>query len=164
MNEILLKLANTLDKLGLLKKADQIDKIIKTASIEKVSQYVGVVGYVLKQQRCMQNCVRRKRVEKKGSMQEIILECLKEYQDGQDYHNTEWAEKYANLLLKYPTSLNKVSNLYIKELYRINDIDTHLNNLKLASSIIRENGLDDSLVSDLIEDVSILENINNESL
>jgi hypothetical protein len=164
MNQTLVKAANKLDELGLFHKADTIDKIVKKASLEKVSQYVGVIGYVLKQERCMQNCIRRKRTEKKGSMQEIVLDCLKEYQDGQDYHNTEWTEKYATLLKNYPNNLQKVSKLFIEELYKINNIDTHLENLRIANSIIEKSGLDNSEISNLIEDVQTLQDITHESL
>ena len=58
---------------------DAIDELVKTSSLKKVAQYVGVIGYVLKQERAMSNCIRKKRAASSSEpMQEIVLGCLKE--------------------------------------------------------------------------------------
>jgi len=44
----LIELADQLDKTGQTSCADAVDNLIKTAFLEKVAQYVRVIGYVLK--------------------------------------------------------------------------------------------------------------------
>ena len=98
----LVKLSDSLDKAGKSQCSNIVDGLIKDRSITKIAQYVGVIGYVLKQNRAIANCVRKKRVANSGSMQEVVLDCLKEYQDGQEYGNNEWTAKYAQVIEDSP--------------------------------------------------------------
>jgi len=93
----LVSLSDTLDKVGHFECADLIDKLVTDESFIKTAQYVGAIGYVLKQHRAMSNCVRKKRASSDDSMQNVIMSCLKEYQDGQSYDNNEWTSKYAQV-------------------------------------------------------------------
>ena len=162
LHNSIVKCANLLDRKGEIKKADLLDKIIKESSLQKLAQYVGIIGYVLKQNRCMSNCIRRKRVENDGPMQEVILSCLKEYQDGQDYHDVSWTKKYASVIQKEPMSFDKAHVLYMAEINRINDIKEHVTNIKKMSQCLQESNIDNSSVEELLHNYEILENIKNE--
>ncbi len=152
VNELLIRLADKLDQEGKSVCASAVDDLIKTSSLQKVAQYVGAIGYVLKQNRAMSNCVRKKRVDSNGPMQEIVLDCLKEYQDGQDYHNTEWTSKYAQVISEVPESFENAHLHYLKDLAESNDIQTHIDKVAETSEILHNNheyvsSIDDVLVS-----------------
>lgn len=68
LSEYLANLADRLDRDGKIKSANAVDNLLQNGSLEKVAQYVGAIGYVLKQERAMANCIRQKRVSSSGPM------------------------------------------------------------------------------------------------
>ena len=153
----LITLADKLDKEENTVCADAVDNLLlKTASLEKLAQYVGVIGYVLKQNRAMGNCIRKKRVASDSSMQDVVLSCLKEYQDGQDYNDTKWTSKYADTLSRRP-DLFKTSHLtLLHDLGQSWEIDKHLNNVRTASQILKDNNVDEERVNTILSHIETL--------
>lgn len=145
----LLQLSDDFDKKGKIVCADAVDSLIKSASVQKVAQYVGVIGYVLKQNRAMSNCIRRKKADSRP-MQEVILECLKEYQDGQNYNNTEWASKYAQVITSNPTLIETSHVDFLKSIAAENDISTHIANIRNSAKVLQVNNETDSMLTDIL--------------
>jgi len=159
LQNYLIELANKLDQSGKRKSADAVDNLLKTASLEKVAQYVGVIGYVLKQERAMSNCVRRKRAKTGGSMQDTVLSCLKEYQEGQDYHNDEWTTKYAQVIGSRP-DLFKESHLpFLSGLGQEWDMENHINAVRGAVGIFREEQVDEEKINMILSHIDLLGDI-----
>ncbi|NMC63303.1 MAG: hypothetical protein GYA55_09060, partial [SAR324 cluster bacterium] len=138
ISDYLVQLADKLDREDKKEAADAVDKIIRTASLEKIAQYVGVIGYVLKQNRAMANCIRKKRVSSKGPMQEVVLSCLKEYQDGQDYNDTDWTSKYAKVIETRPDLFSDAHICLLAQIGETNNIPEHLKNVKEAQAIVQD--------------------------
>lgn len=154
-NEYLIQLADTCDQLDHKGLADEIDNLIRTGSFMKVSQYVGVIGYILKNQRAVMNCIRKKRVVSDSSVQQITFECIKEYQDGQKYDDEEWIGKYAssdsrkyvNSVLKTAAEngidINTATRKLIEKLSSDNDLSEDFQNMNKISEMIKTAGLQD---------------------
>ena len=152
----LIKLADHLDKNKLVKCANEIDDILESRSLHKTAQYVGVIGYVLKQNRAMMNCIRKKRTASNDPMQKIVLGCLQEYQDGQDYHNTEWTKKYAEVVKRFPGKI-KISHIdFITSLGINQKIEIHTDKLMKAASTLSSNGITDSSIHKVLNHLSML--------
>ncbi len=150
ISEHLVKLSDQLDKQGKTKCADAIDELIGNQSLLKVAQYVGVIGYVLKQNRAMSNCVRKKRATSNTSMQEVVLSCLKEYQDGQQYSNDEWTSKYAEVVNKEPESF-EISHLnFLASLSNESNIDKDIENVEKVANILKEEEVEDELFKSIL--------------
>lgn len=152
----LIELADKLDSLGKLSSANAVDNLIKTASLEKVAQYVGVIGYVLKQERAMQNCIRRKRASSSGAMQEIILSCLKEYQDGQDYTDDQWTSKYAQVIRKNPSLFKEAHLDFLATIGHDWDMETHVNNVRTAAGVLRDEQVDEEKINMILSHINTL--------
>jgi hypothetical protein len=150
LTEKMVKFANLLDSKNKMASADRVTELIKTASVDKVAQYVGAIGYVLKGQRAMGNCIRRKRVSTKGSMQEVVMQCLKAYQDSQDYDDNEWTSKYAELVTQNPESYAVAHLVVLAEAFDQNDISTHFQKLVEAADALANDGEKNDLLSDII--------------
>lgn len=148
--EYLINLSDSLDQKGKTICANAIDNLINTRAMEKVAQYVGVIGYILKQNRAMCNCVRKKKTSQ--SYQEAVFECLKEYQDGQKYENTEWSSKYAQIVKEEPNLINKSHIDFLKSIGIQNNIDALANSIREANSILDLNKESSLKISELIED------------
>lgn len=158
LTEQLIDLSDRLDKKGKTSCANAVDNIIKSASLEKVAQYVGVIGYVLKQHRAMGNCIRKKRASSDSPMQTIVLECLKEYQDGQQYSNTEWAAKYAQLAQKSSYS-NETLKAMIESVKDYNDIGDHLNSVSKTAEMLNSNEEKETVIHTILSDVNTIKDI-----
>ena len=157
LTNYLIGLADKLDQEGKRKSAEAIDSLlIKTSSLDKLAQYVGVIGYVLKQERAMSNCVRRKRAKTDGSMQEVILSCLKEYQDGQNYQNDEWTSKYAAAINAKPQSFDKMHLIVLSTLGREMDIVSHLSNTQQVADILKEEQVNDEKIDLILSHIDTL--------
>ena len=156
INNHLIELADKLDKEGKTVCANAVDNLIKATSLDKVAQYVGVIGYVLKQNRAMCNCIRRKRAANDGSMQEVILACLKEYQDGQDYHDTKWTGKYAETIVNDPDKFNKAHLSLIAEIGRGEGLQKHINRVRKVSTVLKENDVDDDVINQVLSHIQVL--------
>lgn len=154
--EHLIELSDSLDRSNKTKCANMVDDLIKSRSITKIAQYVGAIGYVLKQNRAMGNCIRKKRVANSGSMQDVVLDCLKEYQDGQKYDNNEWTNKYAQVIQQFPEHFESSYNDYIDIISSENDIPIHISNVKKTAEILKENGISDLLFDAVIKDIEVL--------
>lgn len=150
IQEHLIKLSDDFDKKGKKVCADTIDSLISSKSVQKVAQYVGVIGYVLKQNRAIANCIRRKKADSR-SMQEKVLECLKEYQDGQNYNDTEWTQKYAQVIESKPELFNKSYIPFLKSIADASDITKEINKIKTANNTLKINGHHDSIINDLMK-------------
>ena len=138
ISEQLIQLSDTLDKAGKTKCANVIDELIEHKSLMKVAQYVGVIGYVLKQNRAMGNCIRKKRVSSTASMQEVVLGCLSEYQDGQQYGNNEWTSKYAQVIKECPEDFDpSFARHFLEALADENQMSDHISNVKEAQKILQ---------------------------
>lgn len=88
-------IANELDEKGHSKFADTVDGIANTALDIKVSQYVGVQGYWVRNTRCWGNCLRQKRSSSPAKpSQEVWAECHKEYLESLGSPDATW-DKYA---------------------------------------------------------------------
>jgi len=159
LQSYLLELADKLDKSGRRKSADAVDSLLKTASLDKVAQYVGVIGYVLKQERAMSNCVRRKRAKIGGSMQDVVLSCLKEYQDGQDYHNDEWTAKYAQVIGSRPHLFKESHLSFLSELGNEWGMENHINAVREAVGIFREEQVDEEKINMILSHIDLLGDI-----
>ena len=153
----LMALADKFDKEGNVTCADAVDNLLlKTSSLEKVAQYVGAIGYVLKQNRAMMNCVRKKRVASKGSMQDVVMSCLKEYQDGQNYHDTQWTSKYAEIISQKPNLFKTCHLSFLHDLGTAWDIETHINNVRTAAQIFKDNEIDEEKVNTILSHIETL--------
>ena len=159
ISEHLAQLSDGLDKAGQTKCADIVDNLIQNKSVVKLAQYVGVIGYVLKQNRAMGNCIRKKRASSTSSMQEVVLDCLKEYQDGQEYGNdNEWTKKYAQIIQQIPEKFETLGPEFLNILSEENQIDSHIDNIKKAHFLLKENNINDDLIESAIKDIKKLEN------
>lgn len=152
-------LSNQLDKMGKLRCADNVDSLISNGSVVKVAQYVGVIGYVLKQNRAMGNCVRKKRVASNASMQEVVLECLKEYQDGQEYGNNEWTSKYAQVVEQCPDRFNDAHLEFLRDVAANNNMDRHIFDIASTAEMLDKNNIQDSLLNEVLANVETLGDI-----
>lgn len=161
LTEHMLDLSDDLDKKKKRKSADLVDQLIKTAALTKVAQYVGVIGYVLKQNRAMGNCIRKKRASSDTSMQEIVLECLKEYQDGQNYHDAEWTSKYAQTLKDAPGSFDTAHLEMLSGVGRMLDIENHVSLVEKTAQSLRDDGVSDSMIEQILSHVQTLGGILN---
>ncbi len=146
VNEHLLKLADQLDKAGNMACADAVDSLIQSGSLAKVAQYVGAIGYVLKQHRAMSNCIRKKRVASDTSMQEVVLGCLKEYQDGQDYENTEWSSKYAQVISEVPEQFDNAHLTFLYEIAQDSNLEGDISSVIKTAKLLHENGIKNEVV------------------
>lgn len=158
----LVELADQLDKQKLYSAANAVDKLIKTSSLNKVAQYVGAIGYILKNERAMQGCIRKKRTSepKSTSMQSVIMGCLKEYQDGQKYDDTEWHKKYAEVIKVEPSLYKHAASSLANVTAEVNDIETHVDNLISAADVLAEAGKDDPfIISTLAELADVTEKL-----
>lgn len=153
ISEYLANLSDKLDAAGKTVCADSVDKLLKNKSAVKVAQYVGAIGYVLKQNRAMCNCVRQKRVTSNAAMQEVIFECLKEYQDGQSYGNNEWTEKYASVVKLAPDSFDNAHLYLIAEIAAHNNIQSHIDDLEVTAALLNENNSSDPFIDTLLSDL-----------
>lgn len=161
MNKIqdyLLQLSDAMDSSGKMVCADAIELLIKNASVQKLAQYVGAIGYVLKQNRAMCNCVRRKKSDTK-SAQEIVLECLKEYQDGQNYNDTEWSKKYAQVIQSEPLLFETGHLHLLSSIYSDNRISEHFDLVKKSMHTLNINGEKDNFLSGLLDNFEQLNSI-----
>ncbi len=149
----LVELSNSLDKEGKKVCADAVDSLIQNGSVVKIAQYVGVIGYVLKQNRAMANCVRRKRVASDASMQDVVLSCLKEYQDGQDYNDKEWTSKYAQVLQHDPSLFKQAHLVFLAEWGKESDIEGHITNLEKAAGLLQEHEANDEMISKMLSHI-----------
>lgn len=144
----LVTLANDLDNNNKFASADVVDNLLTSGSLVKVAQYVGVIGYVLKQNRAMGNCIRKKRASSDGPMQEVIMDCIKEYQDGQDYDDNEWTSKYAQVIQQVP-SKNTFSD-FLNILGKENEISKHAKTVVEAHTKLASENIQDNIINDLI--------------
>lgn len=161
MNEILtehlIELSDSLDKAGKTQCSNAVDGLIKNKSVTKIAQYVGAIGYVLKQNRAMENCVRKKRVTDSGSMQEVVLGCLKEYQTGQEYGNNDWTAKYAQVIEDSPENFESLHRDFLNVIAQENDISDHMIKVREAGKVLIENKIDDSLFKAILADLDQLD-------
>lgn len=168
ITEQIVKIANQLDDNDKKVCAELIDEnLLKTASLEKVAQYVGVIGYFLQQTRAMQNCIRNKRVASDGPMQKVIMNCLKEYQDSNQYTHdgmSEWTTKYAKLL-DIDTANFKMAHLAIMaEAFDANEIAQHYDNLIKTSELLSENGESIDILDQVIDGYKTLTAVAKEEI
>lgn len=148
INTHLEQLANQLDREDEIICANSVESLLASNSLVKTAQYVGVIGYVLKQNRAMCNCIRKKRVASEGSMQDVILECLKEYQDGQDYHDTNWTSKYAQVISEAPDAFDTA---HLSFLYNLGgEFSEHIDKVRHTAQVLRNNKKDDELISKIL--------------
>ncbi len=159
ISEQLIQLSDKLDKAGKTKCANAIDTLIEHQSLTKVAQYVGVIGYVLRQNRAMGNCIRKKRASSSGSMQEVVLGCLKEYQDGHQYHDTEWASKYAQVVQQFPDQFSTSHIDFLEALAEENNITQHIARVKQAQSMLREEKEQDTFINQIAFDLESLDRV-----
>ena len=157
--EQLIQLSDKLDKAGKTKCANVIDELIKHQSLTKVAQYVGVIGYVLKQNRAMGNCIRKKRASSTVPMQEIVLGCLREYQEGQQYDNTEWALKYAQVVQQFPDQFASCHVDFLETLAEENNMNQHMDRVKMAQNTLKQEDVQDSLINQIAFDLESLERV-----
>lgn len=102
------KAANEIDSLGLHKSADRLTNVMKGVLDIKTSQYLGINGYWIRNERCWQNCYRQKRASKPDTpAQEVWQECHSEYLDSFNKNRSDW-EKYAD----EETSLVKFADIH----------------------------------------------------
>lgn len=160
----LVELSDKLDKKNKIICANAIDNLIKSSSLQKVAQYVGVIGYVLKQERAMSNCIRHKRVESKQSMQEVVMDCLKEYQDGQDYRDNDWTSKYASNIKSNPSLFKNAHVDIINEIQDSNSISLHAENIKKVASLLHQYGEQDSFINQILSHYQVMNEMTNNGL
>ncbi len=164
LHEYLVKLSDTLDKEGKKECSDAVDGLIKASSVQKVAQYVGVIGYVLRQNRAMSNCVRKKRASSKGSMQDVVLDCLKEYQDGQNYQDTQWTSKYAQVIQTEPDKFDTSHLHFLSNIGSDNEIELHIDSIRKTAELFIENQVDEVLFNTMIEHISTFGEILNKEV
>ena len=155
----LLGLSDRLDRQGKQACADAVDDLIKTASLQKLAQYVGVIGYVLKQNRAMGNCIRKKRASSKAPMQEVVLDCLKEYQDGQDYQNTEWTSKYAQVIQHTPGDFDVAHLFFLSTVGDEGKISEHIEKVEKVAVMLDEEGVEEEVFASVLSHLGTLGNI-----
>jgi len=150
LQEHLCKIADNLDKKGEFDAADIITEAIEKQSLVKVAQYCGFSGYALRQNRALANCFRRKRAKKTNqSIHETVFECLKEYNDAQNFYETEWAKKYAEVVSRHP---NNAHIVFIKELSKINNISKHASILQKCAE-----KSDDELIKKTLSNYNLID-------
>ena len=159
ISEQLIQLSDTLDKAGKTKCANAVDELIEHKSLMKVAQYVGVIGYVLKQNRAMGNCIRKKRVSSTASMQEVVLGCLSEYQDGQQYDNNEWTSKYAQVVKQCPDQFASSHVDFLEALAKENNMEQHMARVKNAQTILSHEGIQNEFMDQVAFDLESLESV-----
>lgn len=160
MTTHLIELSDSLDKAGNTQCADAIDGLLQSGSMTKLAQYVGVIGYILKQNRAMGNCIRKKRAASSDtSMQEVVLSCLKEYQDGQQYDNTEWTSKYAQVIENSPEHFDSAHVDLLQVLAEENEIQKHMERIKAASQLLAKAKVEDDLFKAATTDIEKLEKL-----
>lgn len=159
ITEHLIELADMLDAEGKTACVDAVETLIKEASIEKLAQYVGVIGYVLKQNRAIANCIRKKRVAQDGPMQEVVLDCLSEYQDGQQYDNDEWTSKYAEVIAQQPTLFSESHLIFLNSVAEENNIPQHLLLAKKSAAVLKTAGVTDEVINDVVDNIHKLAQI-----
>lgn len=159
LTQYLLELSDQLDKEGRTKCANAVDDLIAHSSLHKVAQYVGAIGYVLKQNRAMANCIRKKRVQSQSPMQEVVLDCLKEYQDGQSYHDETWTTKYAEVIKSYPDNFDDIHLSMLNALSQDNNIDEHLGRVTRTAALLQENGYPSQPLDTLVQHMSTFADI-----
>ena len=159
INAYLVDLADKLDRQGHKVCADAVDSMIGNQSLVKVAQYVGAIGYVLKQNRALCNCIRRKRVTANSSMQEVIMDCLKEYQDGQDYRDNEWTSKYASVIRSSPDRFKNAHLEYIAQLGSQNNISQHIVEVEKVAQILENNKVNDNFLTTVLNHIKQFGNI-----
>ncbi len=148
INTHLEQFANQLDHEDEIICANAVESLLTSNSLVKTAQYVGVIGYVLKQNRAMCNCIRKKRVASDSSMQEVILQCLKEYQDGQDYHDTNWTSKYAQVISENPKTFDTA---HLNFLYNLGgEFSEHIDKVRHVAQILQNNKKENKLISQIL--------------
>ena len=158
----LVELADQLDKQGHYQCGSAVDSIIRAGSLQKVAQYVGVIGYILRNERAMSNCLRRRRTSepKSTSMQNVIMGCLKEYQDGQKYNDTEWHKKYAEVIQAEPSLYKHAASSLAHVTAQVNDIEKHVDNIIATANVLAKHGQDDLfIISTLAELADVTEKL-----
>lgn len=159
LDQYLIDVGDRLDREGKEVCANAIDNLLASQSLTKVAQYVGVIGYVLKQNRAMENCIRKKRVSSSDSMQNVILSCLKEYQDGQKYENTEWHSKYAQSIKQNPDNFDSLHVKIANEITDTENIKTHIAQVQSAALILHDHGVDDEVMLQVLKHAEELSGI-----
>ncbi|MHA2279873.1 MAG: hypothetical protein ACXAC5_03225 [Promethearchaeota archaeon] len=153
MTTHLVELSDSLDKAGNRKCANTIDKLIQNQSVTKIAQYVGIIGYVLKQNRAMGNCIRKKRIASNQSMQEVVLACLKEYQDGQEYGTNDWTTKYAQVIEDDPEQFERSHKDLLRVIAEENDLENHMKQIEEAHSQLTGEKVVDDLLTAATKDI-----------
>lgn len=159
ITENLLQLADKLDKEGKVKSANAVDDLIQSTSLIKVAQYVGVIGYVLKQNRAMANCVRKKRAQSNTSMQEVVLDCLREYQDGQSYNDDSWTSKYAQVITQKPELFDQSHLVFLQELGITNNIADHIKKIEHTAEVLKDENTENLLIEEVLSNLDDLGDI-----
>jgi len=153
----LVNLSNALDKEGAKEVADLVDNLlISTGSLQKTAQYVGVIGYVLRQNRAMANCIRKKRRDIEGPMQDVVLGCLKEYQTSTHYQDNEWVSKYAQTIEALPLEFDDVLLAFTNSVAEHNDIPEHFDNVWRVASALSDLRRPDPEIDKVIASVRTL--------
>jgi hypothetical protein len=155
----LLELSDSLDKAKNIKCADTVDKLIQSQSLTKMAQYVGIIGYVLKQNRAMGNCIRKKRVASNESMQEVVLGCLKEYQDGQAYGANDWTAKYAQVIEHDPESFDRSHTDMLRVIADENRLEDAMKQIEEAHKQLTASNVKDELITAAVEDIGKLRDL-----
>lgn len=155
LNDYLVELADKLDAQGKKEAANAVDDVIQAGSLSKLAQYVGVIGYALKQNRAMSNCIRKKRVSSKAPMQSVVLDCLKEYQDGQSYDDNEWASKYAQVVQQRPNLFDATVS-FLTQISLANDMDAHLKRVIALDEALEKCASRDEQISSTLDNYLIL--------
>ena len=160
----LVQLSDDLDKNGKIACANAVDSLIQTQSLQKIAQYVGVIGYVLKQNKAMSNCIRKK---SEPSMHDRVFACLKEYQDGQNYNDTEWTKKYAQVIKSEPDLFDVSMPAFLESVSEESKITEHLDKIKSAQLILHMNEEKDTILDTVLneynESLKIMGEGNNEN-
>lgn len=159
LKQYLVELANRLDIEDKTLCANAVDQLIENNSLTKVAQYVGAIGYVLKQNRAMGNCVRKKRSASSQPMQQIVLECLKEYQDGQDYHDTEWHSKYAQTIVSSPDSFQTSHLELVDNIRETENIAKHIKEVEDVALLLHTNDVKDDVFIKVLSQLETLDGL-----
>jgi hypothetical protein len=127
--------ANKLDKSGLGYMGDVVDGIAQRTV--RVSQYVGVQGYWVRNERCWSNCYRQKRASKPSlSAQQVWEECQEEFQASINNDGSKW-DKYAGDDSFVKTAQFKADNAKLAEIIKISGNSLPSMLLKLSSGEVR---------------------------
>lgn len=154
--EKLIQLADECDFHGKKECANAVDALIQSNSLHKLAQYVGVIGYVLKQNRAIEGCIRRKRVAENGPMQEVVLSCLKEYQDGQDYQDNEWVSKYAQLIRANPDNFSSSHLSMLHKIAMDDNITEGIEKVEKVAQTLIDNNIDIGILDTTLSHLSQL--------